>query len=242
MTSVFRTLAEARTVEGAGYRLREMFGRSTDIQIGPEVYLVERPPGDTLGAHFHDVDQFQVFFDSPGATYQRRPITSVMVHYTDAYTTYGPFRAGPVAPLQYFTVRATRSSIHGPMPQSRELLPYRGRRNHIVDLGPFLRTDRRPPTEHEEHTLLEPAADGLAARVVHLAPAAAYAPPAHRQTAGRCYCVIGGELDVAGRRLGPRALGWSTPERDGPQLMSAAGCTVLLLDFPFPPTPSADRR
>src|SRR5258706_10638781 len=105
------------------------FGRADVAGPGPQIYVNEVDPGVELAAHFHKVDQFQVFFGGPGATFGRHDIGEVMVHFTDAYATYGPFRAGPDAALSYATIRARSTNFGGVMPGARAELLYRGRRN-----------------------------------------------------------------------------------------------------------------
>src|SRR5688572_7260376 len=57
--------------------LREYFGRARELQPGPQGFFVERhPPHVVARPHFHPTDQFQVFLPSPGAWYQRHPITA----------------------------------------------------------------------------------------------------------------------------------------------------------------------
>ena len=61
---------------------------------GHWVHVLEAPPGYESEAHFHDYDQFQVVIkgsiDMAGEV-----LTPGSVHYTDAKTPYGPFKAGP---------------------------------------------------------------------------------------------------------------------------------------------------
>ena len=61
---------------------------------GHWVHVLDLPPGYESEAHFHDYDQFQVIIkgtcDMAGEL-----LTPGSVHYTDAKTPYGPFKAGP---------------------------------------------------------------------------------------------------------------------------------------------------
>ncbi|HEX9506417.1 MAG TPA: hypothetical protein VGA62_10480, partial [Acidimicrobiia bacterium] len=54
------------------------------------------------------MNQFQVFFPAPGAWYKRRSLHSVLVHYVDAFVTYGPFGSAD-QPLEFYTLRAEAS-------------------------------------------------------------------------------------------------------------------------------------
>ena len=64
----------------------------------------------------------------------REPIApgTVMIHYADAYSTYGPFSSGD-GELDYFTLRAVGDPVTAYMPGSRHLrAPSRGRHFHHV--------------------------------------------------------------------------------------------------------------
>jgi hypothetical protein len=57
-------------------------------------------------------------------------------------------------------------------------------------------------------------------------------------TAGRSYCVVAGTLDWRGRLMGERTFGWSDSRAPSLELRaSVEGCSLLILDFPAPPTP-----
>src|SRR5436189_5271805 len=70
-------------------------------ELGPQAFLVRMRENNIVHPHFHNVDQFQLFFESPHASYQRTAISSILVHYADAFTTYGPFKPGDEPPEYY---------------------------------------------------------------------------------------------------------------------------------------------
>src|SRR5690348_1666786 len=78
---------------------------------GPQMYMNQVDRGVELGSHFHRVDQFQVFFGDEGSVFQRKPIPELLVHYTDAYSVYGPFKAAPDSDLLYATIRARSTNF-----------------------------------------------------------------------------------------------------------------------------------
>ncbi|WP_270938624.1 hypothetical protein, partial [Falsiroseomonas oryzae] len=71
--------------------------------LQPVAYLVEQPPHATVDAHFHRVNQFQVAVAGAGSI-GRHPLAPVAVHFADAFSAYGPIRAGEHG-LQYLTLR-----------------------------------------------------------------------------------------------------------------------------------------
>jgi hypothetical protein len=70
----------------------------------PMAFLVEQDPGSTAQSHFHQQDQFQLVVGGEGimGTHAVRPLT---VHFSGAYTAYGPIRADAAAGVHYFTLR-----------------------------------------------------------------------------------------------------------------------------------------
>ncbi len=69
----------------------------------PMLYLVAQDANTTIPTHFHQVTQFQVAVSGAGrlGDHALRPVT---VHYTNAFTGYGPLQAGSEG-LSYFTAR-----------------------------------------------------------------------------------------------------------------------------------------
>jgi hypothetical protein len=113
------TPAESRTVDrGHGFALSDYLGDHTDAGAGPQAYLVRQGTAE-LGAHFHEVDQFQVVVGGAG-TLGREPVRRGVLHYADAYTSYGPIRTDPAVGLEYVTLRLAPTTGINPMPQERE--------------------------------------------------------------------------------------------------------------------------
>ena len=70
----------------------------------PMAFLVEQDPGSTAQSHYHRQDQFQLVVGGHGVmgTHEIRPLT---VHFSGAYTAYGPIRADADEGVTYFTLR-----------------------------------------------------------------------------------------------------------------------------------------
>jgi hypothetical protein len=204
------------------------------------MYMNEVDPGVELAAHFHTVDQFQIFFGTKGATFKRHPVSSVMVHYTDAYSTYGPFQAAADASLLYATIRAESTNFGGVMPGARAQLRYRGRRNLTADVPDPLTLASDGGTRPED--VIASEADGMAATLVRLGPHSDVTLPSVGATSGRACCVLAGELVLHGRPVHTRALGWAGPQDVDEHLVAGPeGANVLVLGFPSPPTKAAHR-
>lgn len=209
------------------------FGLPYVAEPGPQIYINDLDPTVGLPAHFHKVDQFQVFFGTEGAVLGRQPLSSAVVHYTDAYSTYGPFSAGPSKSLKYATIRATASTFGGVMPGAREELIYRGRRHFTLDLEPHLGLTDDVVVDD----LIGPDPDGLAVSLVLLPATARLELAVPGTVTGRAYCVVrGGVVDRRGA-YGTYSLGWSEPSSVAVLQAGEEGAAVAMLDFPSPPTP-----
>lgn len=204
--------------------------------IGPQAFLAHLHPDDVVPAHFHQIDQFQVLFGAPGARYQRTeiPAGTVVVHYTDAFSVYGPITCG-AAGLDFFTLREQGHSYTGYMPAARADLVRRGRRNvHHA----FVPSEISPlVTRGGSELVLVADDDDLrvtvgAANQGELVPVAAFA-----SGAGQFYVVVEGEvLDRDERRFGPTSLAWVPPGEPGLGLRAASPVAqILTLQFPHRP-------
>jgi hypothetical protein len=217
---------------------RQVYFGSPDVAgAGPQIYVNTVDPGVELAAHFHKVDQFQVFFGTPGAMFKRREISPLMVHYTDAYSTYGPFRAAVDRPLRYATIRAESSNFGGVMPGARDELVRRGRRSMSVPVEQASLASVPAPGGSSVVDVIGEHDDGLAARLVLLGAGSEQRLSSQQRSAGRAWLIVAGDLIADQSSYAEGAIGWSSS--DEPEVVVTAGQTgavVLLLDFPSPPT------
>ena len=219
--------------ETTSVRNREFFGSMGSSEPGPQGFLVEHLPAHTsVGAHFHPVDQFQVFFGSPGSFYKRSPMDAVMLHYADAYSTYGPFGTAE-QPCSFFTLRAHGSAFTGYMPGSRDRLVRRGLRQQHVCLEHLCAGVLPEGVRRDE--LIVSHSDALAASLLSCGPDQQIALDSLTTSGGQYCCVLAGEIVQGGRRFGPRSLGWCDPGAPMPDFRSGPeGARVLVMRFPVP--------
>jgi hypothetical protein len=237
------TSARKTRLESQGFSSYVFFGERDVEGGGPQMYMNEVDPKVELAAHFHKVDQFQVFFGDPGARFARRQISPLTIHYTDAYSTYGPFNAAPDKPLLYATIRALSANYGGVMPGARDQLLYRGRRHFALPVEGW-QVETLPESGDIESVVVSPRdVDGLAVALWRLGPGAEKETALVEGTSGRSYLVAAGDLTFEGQSFTSRTLGWSEPDGD-PFVIAAGhrGCSVLVMDFPFPSTPAARAR
>jgi hypothetical protein len=230
-----------RLPEGTSLVVRDYFGDSFSNQPGPQAFLVEVPGGAASGAHFHPTDQFQIFFPSEGAWYRKQDVSEVMIHFADAYMTYGPFGTRGAEPLHFYTLRAASTVVTAFIPQDREQLIRRGRRNYSVLLDDSMLPAPAVGGESVVSTLMAPESDGLAAYLVSAGPAAGVDLTVELpvESAGQFYCVVDGSAWDNGRQFAARSLGWRGPGAPPPSLTADehAGCRLLVLQMPHPTAP-----
>ena len=105
-----------------------------------QAFVAQLPPNRTLDAHYHGVDQFQVFIRGSGEM-PGHSLSPGVVHYADAHRPYGPIVAGPHG-LAFLTLRSWGDQGAFTMPDHRALLsaarserPNRPTRNISFDLS-----------------------------------------------------------------------------------------------------------
>jgi hypothetical protein len=101
----------------------------------PMAFLVEKEAGAVVRPHFHQADQFQVVVQG-GGRLGRHDIGTVAVHYTDAWSAYGPIVAAEEG-VSWFTLRNTWDPGAKYMPSARpELRAARARHQHRESTSP----------------------------------------------------------------------------------------------------------
>ena len=83
-------------------------------------FLVEKEPHAVTKPHFHEADQYQVIVQG-GGRLGTHDVGTVAVHYTDAWSAYGPIVAADEG-ISWFTLRNTWDSGARYMPAAREQL------------------------------------------------------------------------------------------------------------------------
>jgi hypothetical protein len=212
------------------------FGGGPSFDPEPQAFLAHMPARDALRTHFHDIDQFQLFFEAPGFTFQRRPVSRLDAHYVDAFVPYGPISPGDEA-AHFMTLRPVHTDFRGFMPEERDKLLHRGRRNMSIDVASSLGCDPLAPREVRVEELVPAHDDNLAAFLLGAGPRATFDAPSSVGSSGQYHYVIEGRAETAsGRIVSERALGWCDPDATVHYTAGNEGCTILVLQFPSPPT------
>ncbi len=176
-----------------------------DDALHPMAFLVEKGPGAVARPHFHQADQFQVVVAGRGVLGDHE-FSDGTVHYTDAYSAYGPIVAGKSG-IWWFTLRNRWDSGARYMPAEREVLhAARDRHQHwelITEAMPSaLLGELREATEISCHPVLE-AEDGLAGWRYLIPPCTAINGREPSAGGGQFWLVLAGGAAVDGGDLLP---------------------------------------
>ncbi len=208
--------------------------------LHPVAFLVEKRPGGVTRPHFHRADQYQVVVGGSGKM-GLHDTGSIAVHYTDAFSAYGPIVAADDG-IAWFTLRPgwDPGAKYMENPDNRaELRASRGRHTHWEAV-----TDPVPPLP--EAALLAATAiaceqvlegeHGLATWRYRLPPGAALCGPDPSIGGGQFWLVLGGALSPSGAALlGVNSTIFVGPT-DGALSITAgpSGAEALCLQFRVP--------
>jgi hypothetical protein len=198
---------------------------------GPHAFQIGTPRNGIVRPHFHRVDQFQFVFGGPRTSYKGDAIAAGhgLVHYADAYSTYGPIQAGEHE-MDFVTLRPRLDHMIAYMPEERAKLVRTSRHRNVHR---DIRLDsRRAPSGSE---VLFEFEDGLAAHRVWAQAGGSLRIPDGSKGSGQYLYVLSGAVVHAERDCGPRAIGWVAPATQLISLVSGAGgADLLVLQFPSP--------
>jgi hypothetical protein len=235
-TAVFVRRQDARAIMNELGVINRYYVGDRGDEPRPQGWLIDFPAERRVNLHFHDTDQFQVFFPSPGSTFRRHQMEPLVVHYADAYSTYGPIVAGP-ADMHFMTLRAKGSRFVAYLPQEREKLVKKGKRNYHVGLQSWLSEPMPADREARMKPLFKPQFDNMAIHAVAAGPGARFEGPSPRQSSGQYYCVVDGTFNDGAQRLERMAVAWRGPGDDLPALVAGPeGGRLLVMQFPAPVT------
>lgn len=166
----------------------------------PMAFLVEKHPGAVTRPHFHQADQFQVVVAGRGMLGDHE-LSDGTVHYTDAYSAYGPIVAATPG-IWWFTLRNRWDPGARYMPAERETLHAdRERHRHweliteatpsalLGELYDMTAVSCRPVIEED---------DGLAGWRYRIPPCTTVAGPAPSAGGGQFWLVLAGDAAVDG--------------------------------------------
>ena len=219
---------------GGSFTLTPYFGSDADPEQ-PHAHFSQPDPGLVSSTHFHRLDQFQVVVGGKGSI-GRHQLSPYCVHFSRAYTPYGPLVSDPQEGLEFIAMRAHYDAGSQRFPQERQQL------ERVANRRPWQITRQvifpeRTDAEVGLHTVPDISDEkGLAVYALTLKPGMRMTAPDPRHGDGQYLVVVKGSVILdAGQEKRALALVFSTPA-DGLLHVQAGkdGLQAIILNFPRP--------
>jgi hypothetical protein len=208
--------------------IENFIGTPEQRERGPQALRAVYPPHYVIRPHFHRTDQFQIFIKGHARYGKKYDLDPVSVHYTDAFSPYGPITVGEDS-MTFFLLRAHADIGAYYMPGSRDKIEMKGKRHFTVQNRASL-ADGAAASRVE--TLIEPHADGLSVEEIVVEPRGVI--PDRLAVGSGCFqLVLDGAVELNGATLGKESVVFAPAgeafrsRRAGP-----AGAHLLELQFP----------
>jgi rubredoxin len=213
--------------------LREFAWSTGKDPAGPQCFIVDQPAFKVVDPHFHIEDEFQIVTAGDGRL-GRHPIRPLAVHYSGAYTPYGPIVPGAQG-IQYYTLRPKRDPGAQFLPEARDNMkpaPKRFYMGHDAP-GPADLPSLRARQGADLSVLLDQTEEGTASWLLTAGPDASFTVPSAENTGGQYIVVTGGSAVLGGQVYGL----WSTAfvwagERSYEASAGPDGLQAIVMQFP----------
>lgn len=192
-------------------------------------FLVEGNHERVIKPHFHENDQFQVVV-SGGGVLGKHKLSVHAVHFSRAYTPYGPINFGAEG-LGFLTLRARKDPGAQYLPAQREKLVA------VADRNPWQVTEA-PDFTRDGDVSLKPFSQikderGLAAYSLSMQAGATVSAPDPTHTGGQHIIITKGSLSYNGREYKGLAVAFVKPHEGAWQLTAGAeGLEAIILNYP----------
>jgi hypothetical protein len=188
--------------------------------------------------HFHEADQYQVIVQG-GGRLGTHDVGTVAVHYTDAWSAYGPIVAADEG-ISWFTLRNTWDSGARYMPAAREQLRAARTQNFAHREAtaapmPVASAEQLARTELlSSATVIEQTPDGMATWRYRLPPGSSVSGPDPHHGGGQFWIVLSGSASAGEAALLPPNSCVFVAPGDGALTMIAGdgGAEALCMQFP----------
>jgi rubredoxin len=207
------------------------FVASKEQPDAPSAFLAQYPPDEHSTAHYHAVDQFQILVRGKGQL-GRHDVSPYYLHFSRAYTPYGPLHADAATGWTFMTLRTRFDPGAQRLPGALEKL------KQVSDRRPWQVTTQavfpEPAGEVAYRELPEIRDDqGLAARAFTLAPGAEVPVPVPAVSDGQFIVALDGSIVHEGRDKPAMTVVFVKPGEPAFTLKAGAqGARGLILNFP----------
>ncbi len=221
---------ERQLKQGKGWRTNFLtYPEGTDVTEEPMGFLVEGNHERVIKPHFHHNDQFQVVM-SGGGVLGKHPLSVHAVHFSRAYTPYGPINFGADG-LSFLTLRARKDPGAQYIPEARDQL------TQVKNRNPWQMTEAPDFTRAGDVALnaFTQIKDerGLGAYALSLAPNATTKTPDAANTGGQHIIVTKGSLTYQGKEYKAVTMAFVKPHEGTWQITAGAeGLEALILNYP----------
>jgi len=204
----------------------------------PMAFLVEKEPHAVTKPHFHQADQYQVVVQG-GGRLGTHAVGTVAVHYTDAWSAYGPIVAADEG-ISWFTLRNTWDSGARYMPGARDQLRAARVRNfrHREATAPPMPVaspeDLARTSGPSCIAVLEPTPDGVASWRYRMPSGTRFSGPDPSAGGGQFWLVLSGTASTGGAGFLPvNSCVFVAPDDRALTVMAGnAGAEMLCVQFP----------
>ena len=203
----------------------------------PMAFLVEKEAAAVVHPHFHQADQYQVIVQGSGRL-GVHDVASVAVHYTDAYSAYGPIVAADEG-VSWFTLRNAWDPGARYMPAQRQQLReararYQHREATCGPLPPLTEQERAALTAPTSNAVIAETPDGLGTWRYTVPANGSIIGPDPTTGGGQFWLVSAGSASVAGGALLPaQSCIFIAPEDAAAALLAGpGGADLICMQFP----------
>jgi hypothetical protein len=205
--------------------------------VYPMAFLVEKDAAAIVKPHFHAADQYQVIVQG-GGRLGTHDVGTVSVHYTDAYSAYGPIVAAGEG-ISWFTLRNAWDAGARYMPAERaQLRAARARFQHreatCGPLAPLTEAELAALTDVAAGAVIEETKDGLGTWRYTVKAGGVARGPDPATGGGQFWLVSAGTAHVAGGALlPPNSCVFVAPDDAALEMFAGpAGADLLCMQFP----------
>ena len=224
--------------------ITEFFPTRLDPKL-PHAVLLQFDPGRITNPHYHGVDQFQVLIEGKGKM-GRHDLVGYSIHFSRAYTPYGPFVSDPETGMLCFNLHANTGldSASHHFPEEKDKL------KQVPNRQPWQITSQAifPADMKGKDSVLQAVPNlkderGLAAYTLSMKANATMDAPDPSHGDGQYLIVVKGSILQDKKELKAPALIY-VYSNDGPFHVQAgsAGVQALVLNFPRSQTRPEDTK